>query len=154
MYQQTILDSLAPIFGPDITWEQLSGLSHEDISTAFSGHYGLTEGDLIPSMFQTIAPEMMHAAMYKTYSPEIQATQQSLLPGLYKNLGGEGARQSSGGFAGSGGYKRQQDEARDVYGASMVDTLTKVRGQQTQGISNIQRLISDWHESAQNITYG
>ena len=46
MYQQTILDSLAPIFGPDITWEQLSGLSHEDISTAAnSRNFKYTEID-------------------------------------------------------------------------------------------------------------
>ena len=33
----------------------------------------------------------------------------------------------------------------------MTDTLTQVQGQQTQGISMIQDLINQWHESAQGI---
>ena len=150
MFQQSILDSLQNIFGSGFNWNQLSGMGSEDIASSFGQHYGITE-DLPAGMFQSITPEMLRGASYKTYAPQIQAQGQSFLPDLYKNLGGQAATKAAGGFAGSGGFGQQQAGVRDVYGKGMTDTLSSVRQQQSQGIGNISDLISQWHEMAQNI---
>ena len=111
----------------------------------------IEEQDLPAGMFQSITPEMLRGASYKTYAPQIQAQGQSFLPDLYKNLGGQAATKAAGGFAGSGGFGQQQAGVRDVYGKGMTDVLTQVRGQQSQGIGNISDLISQWHQMAQSI---
>ena len=151
MFQQSILDALQSMGFGEMDWGQLSGLSSETISDTFQQHYGLTDQDLPAGMFQQITPEMLQGASYKTYSPQIQAKGQSMLSDLYKGLGGAGARKAAGGFAGSGGFGQQQAGVKDVYGKSMTDVLTGVRGQQSQGIGLVQDLISQWHEAAQNI---
>ena len=45
----------------------------------------------------------------------------------------------------------RQAGVKDVYGKSMTDTLTSVRGQQSQGIGAISDLISQWNQMAQRI---
>ena len=151
MFQQSILDSLQNIFRSGFNWNQLSGMGSEDIASSFAQHYDIEEQDLPAGMFQSITPEMLRGASYKTYAPQIQAQGQSFLPDLYKNLGGQAATKAAGGFAGSGGFGQQQAGIRDVYGKGMTDTLSSVRQQQSQGIGNISDLISQWHEMAQNI---
>ena len=151
MFQQNLLDSLQGIFGGGLDWGQLSGMGSQDIASSFAQHYNIEEQDLPSGMFQSITPEMLRGASYKTYAPQIQAKGQSFLPDLYKNLGGQAATKAAGGFAGSGGFGQQQAGVRDVYGKGMTDTLSSVRQQQSQGIGNISDLISQWHEMAQNI---
>ena len=151
MFQQSILDSLQNIFGSGFNWNQLSGMGSEDIASSFGQHYGITE-DLPAGMFQSITPEMLRGASYKTYAPQIQAKGQSFLPDLYKNLGGQAATKAAGGFAGSGGFGQQQAGVRDVYGKGMTDVLSNVSQQQSQGIGLVQDLISQWHDMAQNIS--
>ena len=150
MYQQSILQALQSMFG-EMGWNQLSGLTSEDISSAFASEYNLGQQDLPSGMFQPITEQMLKGASYKTYSPQIQAKGQSLMSDLYSGLGGKKATTAAGGFAGSGQFGKQQTGIKDVYGKSMTDTLTQVQGQQTQGISMIQDLINQWHESAQGI---
>ena len=151
MFQQSILDSLQGMgFGP-MGFNQLSNLSPDQISSVFQQEYGLTDQDIPASMFQGISPEMLQGASYSTYAPQIQAQGQSMLPGLYKDLGGQAAQQAKGGFAGSSAFGKQQAGARDVYGKSMTDVLTNVRGQQSQGIGMISDLINQWHSTAQRI---
>ena len=151
MFQQSILDALGDMGFGSMSWNQLSGLSSENISSQFAEHYELDQEDLVPGMFQSITPEMLQGASYKTYAPQIQAKGQSMLPDLYKNLGGQAATKAAGGFAGSGGFGKQQAGVRDVYGKGMTDVLTQVRGQQSQGIGMISDLINQWHQMAQSV---
>ena len=134
-----------------MNWSGLSDLSSEQISSTFGGHYGIEDQDLPPGMFQSITPEMLRGASYKTYAPQIQAQGQSFLPDLYKNLGGQAATKAAGGFAGSGGFGQQQAGVRDVYGKGMTDVLSNVSQQQSQGMGLISDLINQWHQSAQGI---
>ena len=152
MFQQSILDALNSMGFGSMTWNQLSGLQSEDIASQFAEHYNLDPNDLVGGMFQKITPEMLQGASYKTYAPQIQAKGQSMLPDLYKGLGGVGARKAAGGFAASGGFGQQQAGVKDVYGKSMTDVLSQVRGQQSQGIGLVQDFISQWHDMAQNIS--
>ena len=151
MFQQSILDSLQNMGFGGLGWNQLSGLSPDQISNVFQQEYGLTEEDIPSAMFQSISPEMLQGASYSTYAPQIQAQGQSMLPSLYKSLGGQAASQAAGGFAGSSSFGKQQEGARDVYGKTMTDVLTNVRGQQSQGIGMISDLINQWHSTAQRI---
>jgi hypothetical protein len=151
MFQQSILEGLQNIFGEGLTWEGLGGLSSEDISEGFATEYDVDFGDMPASMFQQLSPEMLEGASWKTYAPQIQAKGQSLLSGLYKGLGGAGAQKAAGGFAGSGGFQKQQTGARDVYGKSMSEALGSAMGQRSQGIGNISDVISQWHQMAQQI---
>ena len=151
MYQQSILDALTDVGFNQMDWSQIGGLTSENIANQFASHYGLGEEDLVSGMFQQITPEMLQGASYKTYAPQIQAKGQSMLSDLYKNLGGQAATRAAGGFAASSGFGKQQAGIRDVYGKGMTDTLSNVMQQQSQGMSNISNLISQWHEMAQNI---
>ena len=151
MFQQSILDALNEMGFGQMGWQGLSGLSPDQIASTFQSHYGITEQDLPSGMFQSITPEMLRGASYQTYTPQIQAKGQSMLPDLYKNLGGQAATKAAGGFAGSGGFGKQQAGVKDVYGKGMTDVLTQVRGQQSQGIGNISDLIAQWHQMAQSI---
>ena len=151
MFQQNLLDSLQSIFGGGFNWNQLSGMGSEDIASSFAQHYDIEEQDLPAGMFQSITPEMLRGASYKTYAPQIQAQGQSFLPDLYKNLGGQAATKAAGGFAGSGGFGQQQAGVRDVYGKGMTDVLSNVSQQQSQGMGLISNLINQWHKSAQGI---
>jgi len=153
MFQQSILEGLSGIFEGDLSWEGLSGLTSGDIAGSFADEYDIDEGDLPESMFQQISPEMLQGASWKTYAPQVQAKGQSMLSDLYKGLGGSGAQKAAGGFAGSGGFGKQQAGVRDVYGKSMADTLGSAMGQRTQGIGNISDLIAQWHQMAQSIKY-
>lgn len=151
MFQQSILDALSNMNFTPMSWQGLSDLGSEQIASTFSDHYGLEGVEMPSGMFQSITPEMLQGASYSTYSPQIQAKGQSMLPDLYKNLGGRAATMAAGGFSGSGGFKQQQQGVKDVYGKSMVDVLSGVRGQQSQGIGAISDLISQWHNAAQSI---
>jgi len=154
MYQQSILDALTDVGFNQMDWSQIGGLTSENIASQFAQHYDLGDEDLVSGMFQSITPEMLQGASYKTYAPQIQAKGQSMLSDLYKNLGGQAATKAAGGFAGSSGFGKQQAGVRDVYGKGMTDTLSNVMQQQSQGIGNISNLISQWHEMAQNISIG
>ena len=150
MFQQSILDSLSNL-NYQGGWSGLGNLGQDEISQMFASHYELDPEDIPSSLFQSITPEMLQSASYSTYSPQIQAHGQSMLPQLYKQLGGQVAKQAAGGFAGSGGFGKQQAGAKDVYGKSLTDTLTNVQQQQSQGIGGISDLIGQWHQAAQRI---
>ena len=151
MFQQSILDSLQGIFGGGLDWNQLSGMGSQDIASSFAQHYGIEDQDLPSGMFQKITPEMLQGASYKTYAPQIQAQGQAMLPDLYKGLGGQAATKAAGGFAGSGGFGKQQAGIRDVYGKGMTDVISGASQQQSQGMGLISNLINQWHQSAQGI---
>ena len=116
MFQQSILDSLQSIFGGNVQWGDLSGFTGQDIASQFAGAYDLDPEDLSASMFQTLSPQMLSAGAYKTYAPQLQAKGQSLLSGLYGGMGGQKAKQSAGGFAGSSGFGQYAGGVKDVYG--------------------------------------
>ena len=151
MFQQSILDSLEEMGFGSLNWNELSNLTPESISSVFQQHYNLTEENIPSALFQSISPEMLQGARYSSYAPQVQAKGQSMLSDLQLGLGGEKAKLAAGGFSGSGGFKKQQEGVKDVYGKSMTDTLSSVRQQQSKGINLISDLISQWHSSAQRI---
>ena len=151
MFQQSILDSLESMGFAPSSFSNLSTITPEQIASVLQSEYDLTDQDIPASMFQSISPEMLQAASFSTYTPQIQAQGQSMLPGLYKSLGGQQAQQAKGGFAGTSAFAKQQEGARDVYGKSMTDVLSSVRGQQSQGIGMISDLINQWQTTAQRI---
>ena len=53
MYKQSILDSLSGMF-PNITWEGLSQLDPEGISSAFAQEYDIESQDLPSSLFSKL----------------------------------------------------------------------------------------------------
>jgi hypothetical protein len=154
MFQQNILDALASMGFGQMGWGQLSGLSSHDIASTLAGQYGVQQQDLPASMYQSITPQMLQAASYKTYAPQIQAVEQGSLKELYEGLGGRKATLAAGGFSGSGQFGRQQRGIRDVRGKSMADILTQVRGQQSQGIGLVSDLINQWQDVTQQVSLG
>ena len=154
MFQQSILDSLSSIFGSGINWGDLSGFTGEDIASQIASTYDIEDEDLPASMFSTISPEMLKAASYKTYAPQLQAKGQSLLSGLYSGLGGKKARQAAGGFAGSSGFGKYQSSVKDVYGKEMTGAIAEAGQQRAQGLGNISDIISQWQETRQRFKFG
>ena len=151
MFQQSILDSLSELGFTDYSWGDISGITPDQILEALRGHYDLNEGDLTTSMFPGIGKEMIDASSFKTYSPSIQSKGLSMLPELYKSLGGAGAIKASGGFAGSGNVGKYITGAKDVYGRSLTESISGARQSQAQGIGAISDMITQWHDMAQSI---
>ena len=151
MFQQDIMQSLSDMFSNVDTWSSIGGLSQGDIAGRFADKYDLSSDDVQADMFQQISPEMLKAGQWKTYSPMVEAQGQSLMQDLMKQLTGSQATQAAGGFAGSGGFQKQQSAAKDVYGKSMIDVLSGAKQQQSKGLGNIQDIINQWHQSAQRI---
>ena len=151
MGQQSILDFLQGKGFGDLNWSDLPNLSQGFISSVLAQQYDINEADLPSQLFQTIDPEMLRAASYKTYSPQLQSKGQSMLVDLYKNLGGQAATRAAGGLAGSGGFQKQQQQGRDVYGKSMADVLVNIQKQQSQATNLISDRMQSWDEIAQRI---
>lgn len=145
MQQLTDMGITAP------SYMELGNLQPGTISTALQDYYGLSEQDIPAHMFQGFSSNILGAGLGKTYSPQIQATGQSMLGKLQESLGGQKATQAAGGFAGSGAFGKMQSQVRDVYGKSMSDVITQSRGQQQQAGNLISDLIGGWHETAQRI---
>ena len=74
----------------------------------------------------------------------------SMIPQLMSQLGGQQAKKAYGGFAGSGGAQMQQQQAKDVYGQGMQNTLTQAIGGKTQSLQTIQDIINQWQQTAQS----
>ena len=150
MFQQSIMQSLQTIF-PGLQWGQLSGLTPEGIAGGFATEYDIEPEDLPSSLFQSISPGLFKGADYSTYSPMMQTEGSSLLTNLQSSLGGADVTKAHGGFAGSGGAKRKEKQVRDVYGKSMGETYSSIRGMQAQGLQGIQDRVDAWHQAAQSI---
>jgi hypothetical protein len=152
LQQQSILDTLISMgFGDDLNWNDLSSFNPTAIKNRLRDHFGLEDEDLPSTLFQSITPEMMQGASYSTYAPQISSQGQSMLPDLYKNLGGQVASQAAGGLAGSGSFQQQQTGVRDVYGKEMSNIISNVGQQHSRGVSLISDLIGGWKEAAQRI---
>ena len=158
---QQLLEQLQQMgFSEEALAGGLGGLSQGDIQTGAGMAAGLTPeqygtGDdslLTPEMFQTISPELLKGASLGAYSPMFQQKQSSMMPQLISQLGGQQAKKAFGGFAGSGGAGRQQQQAKDVYGQGMQDTLTHAMGAKTQSLGTIQGIIDNWLSTAQSFT--
>ena len=80
----------------------LSQLGPEQISTALQGQFGLTSSQLPSSLFQPISEELIKGSLTSTYSPQVQATGQTLVDKMLQSGQGQMGRQAAGGFAGSG----------------------------------------------------
>ena len=150
-FQQSILDSLQSAGFQNMAFSQLNQLTPEQIASTFAQQYNLDQEDLPSTMFQPIKQNLLQATNWGTYSPAVEAEGQTKLQGLYKGLGGTGATQAAGGFAGSGGFGKYQGGIKDVYGKSMSDVIGQSRGQQQQAGNLISDLIGGWHETAQRI---
>ena len=127
------------------------GSGGADIAETLMGQYNIPEGTpLSAEMFQTINPELLKGASMVAYSPLFQQKQQSALPQLLSQLGGQQTRKAYGGFAGSGGANIAQQQARDVYGQGMQEAFTQAMSGKTQSLSTIQDIINQWQQTAQS----
>ena len=149
---QQLLAQLADMgFESDVLSGGLSGLTGSQIETGVGSAYSDSVQDMLnESMFQTINPELLKSASIGAYSPMFQQKQSSLIPQLMAQLGGQQAKKAYGGFAGSGGAQMQQQQAKDVYGQGMQNTLTQAIGGKTQSLQTIQDIINQWQQTAQS----
>ena len=149
---QQLLAQLADMgFTSDVLSGGLSGLTGSQIQEGVgTGYSESVQGMLNQGMFQTINPELLKSASIGAYSPLFQQKQSSLIPQLMQQLGGQQARKAYGGFAGSGGAGMQQQQAKDVYGQGMQNTLTQAIGGKTQSLQTIQDIINQWQATAQS----
>ena len=149
---QQLLAQLADMgFESDVLSGGLSGLTGSQIETGVGSAYSDSVQDMLnASMFQTINPELLKSASIGAYSPMFQQKQSSLIPQLMAQLGGQQAKKAYGGFAGSGGAQMQQQQAKDVYGQGMQNTLTQAIGGKTQSLQTIQDIINQWQQTAQS----
>jgi hypothetical protein len=132
----------------------ISQLGAGDISTALQGKYGLTAGQLPPSLFQPIAQGLLESTLTSSYAPQVEATGGNLISKMITNVQGQPGTQAYGGFAGSGQQKRFLDESKDVYGKGMVDVLTQTGQQRTQALQQVQDAINQWQKQATDIRFG
>ena len=153
-FQQSILDSLQSAGFQNMAFSQLNQLTPEQIASTFAQQYNLDQEDLPSTMFQPIKQNLLQATNWGTYSPAVEAEGQTKLQGLYKGLGGTGATQAAGGFAGSGGFGKYQGGIKDVYGREMTGSITEVGQQRMQGLGNISDIINQWKQTGQRIAYG
>ena len=149
---QQLLAQLADMgFESDVLSGGLSGLTGSQIETGVGSAYSDSVQDMLnASKFQTINPELLKSASIGAYSPMFQQKQSSLIPQLMAQLGGQQAKKAYGGFAGSGGAQMQQQQAKDVYGQGMQNTLTQAIGGKTQSLQTIQDIINQWPQTAQS----
>ena len=129
---QQLLAQLADMgFESDVLSGGLSGLTGSQIETGVGSAYSDSVQDMLnASMFQTINPELLKSASIGAYSPMFQQKQSSLIPQLMAQLGGQ--------------------QAKDVYGQGMQNTLTQAIGGKTQSLQTIQDIINQWQQTAQS----
>lgn len=134
-------------------WGDIADVSPASIAGALQNYYGITSENLPPHLFQGISSDILQQGLQKTYSPQIEATGQTLLTNLQSTMGGQKGKQAIGGFAGSGQASRFQQGARDVYGKEMAGALSQVGQQRIQGLQSVQDIINQWRETAAGIQY-
>tara|TARA_R110000824_G_scaffold73856_3_gene187960 strand:- start:7878 stop:8348 length:471 start_codon:yes stop_codon:yes gene_type:complete len=132
----------------------LPDISGFNISQALQGQYGLTEQQLPPSMFQGISSDLIKGGLAGTYSPQVQATGQTLMDKMLTQAQGKVGKQAFGGFAGSGQQQQYAGGIKDVYGKGMTDILAKTGQQRAQSIKSVQDMINQWQSQASKIRYG
>ena len=132
----------------------ISQLGAGDIANAMRNVYGLSAGQLPSSMFQTISSSLIEGSMPGTYSPQIQATGQTLLGDMLQSAGGQKGIQAAGGFAGSGQQQLYSSNIKDVYGKGMTDVLESTGQQRAQSLKSIQDMINQWQSQAMKVRYG
>ena len=134
-------------------WGDIADVSPASIAGALQNYYGITSENLPPHLFQGISSDILQQGLQKTYSPQKEATGQTLLTNLQSTMGGQKGKQAIGGFAGSGQASRFQQGARDVYGKEMAGALSQVGQQRIQGLQSVQDIINQWRETAAGIQY-
>ena len=139
--------------GIDLTggFSGISGIAPSQVSQSLQTQYGLTPGQLPTSLFQPISGELLKGTMASTYSPQIEATGQTLLDKMLKSAGGTQGKQAFGGFAGSGQQQQFTGGIKDVYGKGMTDVLTQTGQQRGQSLQSIQDMINQWQSQAMQI---
>ena len=132
----------------------IGGLGASDISQALQEQYGLTGQQLPSSMFQPISSDLIKGGLAGTYSPQVEATGQTLLSQMLTAGGGQKGFQAAGGFAGSGQQQQYAGGIKDVYGKGMTDVLASTGQQRAQSLKSIQDMINQWQTQASQIKYG
>ena len=132
----------------------LSDISGSHISQALQGQYGLTSQQLPSSMFQGISSDLIKGGLAGTYSPQVQATGQTLMDKMLTQVQGKAGKQAFGGFAGSGQQQQYAGGIKDVYGKGMTDVLAKTGQQRAQSLKGVQDMINQWQSQASKIRYG
>jgi len=154
---QQLLAQLGGMWGNPQTTGGVGGMTQQQIADAMGGMYEGETQEMItgaPQMFQTMTPELMQSASIGAYSPLLQQKQGSLASQLGLQLQGKGIRKAHGGFAGSGGSQMAEQQARDVYGKGMGDTLTQAMGARTASLGSMQDIINQWLQTAQGFAAG
>jgi len=132
----------------------LGQLGAGDISQALQSQYGLSSYQLPSSMFQPLSSDLLKGGLAGTYSPQVEATGQTLLSKMLAAGGGEKGIQAAGGFAGSGQQQQYTGEIKDVYGKGMTDVLSQTGQQRAQSLKSVQDMINQWQQQASGIRYG
>ena len=133
------------------SYQDLTSLDPADIKYAMSQYADVGTDDLTEAMFLPITSGMLTAGRAKSQSPFIESKGTGFLHDLTKTMGGEEARKSYGGFAGTGASSKFKRQARDVYGAEMGDVLTTAGTTQQEGLQSIWDMINSWRESSLKI---
>ena len=149
---QQILQQLSGMgFGGDFSnITSFGNLTSTNIMNQMEQIYDIP-GMLSPEMFQTLSPSLLSATLRKSYSPVIEASNQSLLGDLVRTTQGEKVAKVAGGFASSGGFKDFASGAKDVYGKKALDAFQMPYQRQQQALSDIGSVIQDWNERALDI---
>ena len=132
-------------------FSQLSQIIPQQIATALQGQFGLSGAQLPASLFQPISDDLIKGSLTSTYSPQIQATGQTLVDKMLQAGQGQQGRQAAGGFAGSGQQQQFAGNIKDVYGKGMTDVLTRTGQQRSQSLKAIQDLINQYRSQALQI---
>tara|TARA_R100000988_G_scaffold85377_1_gene48252 strand:- start:228 stop:701 length:474 start_codon:yes stop_codon:yes gene_type:complete len=129
----------------------LSNLTSTDIMNQMEQTYDV-QGMLSPDMFQTLNPNLLSSTLRKSYSPVIEASNQSLLGDLINKTQGQRGVTAAGGFSGSGGFQDFSSEAKDVYGKKALDAFQMPYQKQQQALSSIGNILQDWNQRTLDIT--
>ena len=136
-------------------WDDIYGTTQPyQVADQLYTRYGASGDPWENEMFSPLSAGLLKSATYGKYAPQIRQEGKSMLNELAQRTGGMEARKAAGGFAGSGGYQQFQKGAKDVYGKGMQGVLSDVAQQRGAATSGIQDIISQWKQTAQDLTYG
>ena len=139
---------------PGQGWQGAGDISSQSIANQLASQFGIEGQHLPSSLFSPISGTSMQNLLGKTYSPYMESAAQPLLSDLMVTSGGEKARKAAGGFAGTGGFSQFQQQAKDVYGKGMTQTLSGIGESRATQQASIMDLIDQWRQTASSIRYG
>ena len=135
------------LVGQSANFGDLYNLTGEQIAGSLGSLYNVD--GLEAGMFSPFSKQLLSATKPGMYTGMIESQGASILDDLSTSLGGQAARQAAGGFAGGGGFRKQQSGARDVYGQKMSGVLQQAGQQRAQAMGSLGDVIGQWKKTAQ-----